>query len=991
MQLEKKEHSAHPIFHKIPWKVWHHAFYTIESSIRYYHVFLRYKDPTRPLQRYEDPLQALLSIIYFHPELNDATLLELARKLGIKPETIYQAAIITGKRSFFDNVVDTRKPDILQRIRSGYFFDFLNAAKFGHLEIINGLVNLVPDRVHEIVAAYNFAPLREAATYGYMDIVNRLVELVPDQVAEMAVAGEYAAFRFAASHGHLDVLDRLIELAPHKVPEMIASFNFSAFCCAAKGGYLNVLNRLIELAPDKIREMITAENFHAFRYAAANGHLHIINRLIELAPDLVPDMLASDYFFAFHYAAMGGYLDVMNRLLELAPEKTDDMISALSYSAFRWAARYGHLDLVNRLVALAPNKVDKMVAADDFFAFKHAAQQGHLHIINRLIELAPDQVINMIIADRFHACHDAIAWGHIPVLIRLMELAPNEIAGWIDNNRDLVLTRASNHESMLYHMLNIPENFAYAELHEQCFWYDKIMPFINTYLEKWHNEQRELEQQSPNQLFNLDNPQEASLGFYMVRHLIRCNDISLSDEIHFLLDIPAIRHLAHQEMTPNRPNELLRLSLSVGNEDAANILLTIPAVYELAQTQQFYSEEQQAGMDLRALATDRESSMNTLTQGEQKRLAEVIKRYRPVLKKQGVAKLAGELRQQLIEIYEKAPATIQINNQTISLPLTWIDFNAMSLTPEERQQALQAYYQHKTHTAFRYLSKPNFWMAKNANHVQVNLDNTNERWSTFEEYLPLIAMFWLAATDKDTPPCDDHTFESRLAHFIEELAFIGRAHNWDKHRIKTDTHEQALCHIDRPQKGNLITEEYDDLEGDKPSCFSGVKRRLFQSVLGHPLLKVLTLDGVQEELRNFLRDEFRQRIPNESERALLKQYLDGYIVNLELSDTEKQAFQIFNIRPEQANQFIENLANKYGSQLTKAFRTHLEKQLALNPAGGSLLDELHFFRFGEWVNDILLPQSQAKMSPLAQVGFFSGTEPSGRQLIHSDSMSPPCA
>lgn len=107
---------------------------------------------------------------------------------------------------------------------------------------------------------------------------------------------------------------------------------------------------------------------------------------------------------------------------------------------------------------------------------------------------------------------------------------------------------------------------------------------------------------------------------------------------------------------------------------------------------------------------------------------------------------------------------------------------------------------------------------------------------------------WLVAVDAEVPPTDGYTLETRLDHFIDELAHIGRAHNWDNTRVKTDNEGTIILDAD----DNPITEEYDNLEGDKPSCFFGVKRRLFQSVQGHPLLKMLTKDGIDEELRDLI-------------------------------------------------------------------------------------------------------------------------------------------
>jgi hypothetical protein len=82
-----------------------------------------------------------------------------------------------------------------------------------------------------------------------------------------------------------------------------------------------------------------------------------------------------------------------------------------------------------------------------------------------------------------------------------------------------------------------------------------------------------------------------------------------------------------------------------------------------------------------------------------------------------------------------------------NLPFSWSDFKNLPLPPQERKQALQAYYQHRIHTAYRYLLKPNHWLASNASFV-----DTQRRGAFFEEYLPLIAILYLAARDISFPP-----------------------------------------------------------------------------------------------------------------------------------------------------------------------------------------------------------------------------------------------
>ena len=114
--------------------------------------------------------------------------------------------------------------------------------------------------------------------------------------------------------------------------------------------------------------------------------------------------------------------------------------------------------------------------------------------------------------------------------------------------------------------------------------------------------------------------------------------------------------------------------------------------------------------------------MNALTQTEKQQLERAIKYYQPVLKQTGVSLVMEDLRATLAERYKQNPVIVFIGNQdektSLVLPLEWKDFQDLHLDESTYQSALKAYYQHKDHSAWRYLSRPNPWMQKNAKYVR---------------------------------------------------------------------------------------------------------------------------------------------------------------------------------------------------------------------------------------------------------------------------------
>jgi hypothetical protein len=629
-------------------------------------------------------------------------------------------------------------------------------------------------------------------------------------------------------------------------------------------------------------------NQELFKLCGTICHLDKLKWINEQDPEAFVSMIVKNDYHAFVSAAKHGRLDILKWLKKQAPNELDSMIEAQTYEAFNLAAKGGHLDILKWLKKQTPNNFKYMVESCGYISFYSASKKGHLDILKWLKAKLPEEIDDMIMSNGYEPLLKAYHKGNL------------DIVNWF---------------------LSHPTCFSYAEQHVQEF-SGCINPYIDNMLLTLHQESVATLNENPNSVFDIEDPDRAKLCFYMLRNLIRRNDRAYDDEIRFLLGIPSVKRLAHQQLTRGNPNELLRLALSVGNTQAAALLLNIEAVRVMAQQNNYYENEARNGVNVRQLAQDRESSMIGLTAGETKRLEAVINRYQPTIKKEGIGRIMQGLRGHLISIYEQQPACLVIGDKQIILPLNPGKFiqDLKKEDKEEIQNVLKAYYAHPAHTALRYLSKPNPFMHPNASFVNTNPNNRRERWSTFDEYQTEIVLFYLAATDKDMPATGGLTLETRLNHFIQELALIGRAHNWDKTRIRNDKKE-----------------EYDDLEGDRPSCYSGVKRRLFQSVIGHPMFDILTKKMINSEIKQWAFDHF-QSVLAKTDPHLIEQVLDEYY-NDAVNEEEKNAvkhlnvLEYFNISDEKKDGFIKYLTEKYSVQFsdTVSFRLKIENHLALNP------------------------------------------------------------
>ncbi|QDQ39499.1 hypothetical protein E3226_003340 [Legionella geestiana] len=709
---------------------------------------------------------------------------------------------------------------------------------------------------------------------------------------------------------------------------------FIAGACVGRTDLLHALGQAMALEPH--RQAIQAENYYLYWIVAVAGHLEILKHFESLMSE-EQQMEAIKILNYYGYAATAacGHLDILKHLESRMSEAQKlEALLAGDYGAYSSAATENHPEILEHFEnRMSDAQKREALQTDDYGMYRYTAAHGHLDILKHLEnQMSEAQVLEALQAGNYFAYRIAAACS-----------------------RQLVLE----------HLHRKPLIFAWAEMHMREYGHH-VRPYAEARLQEWQEASEAFAASNPNGVFTL-NATDARLAFYVARHLIRENTEEALEHLRFLMRIPGVAVLAHRAVTPNETNELLRLALATENEAAAAILLTLAPVRILAEENQFYVHEMQGGLDLRALAEDRESSMRVLTKTEQKRIRRIHAHYGEVLQFTGAENLLEILRERLRERCLDHPACITVNDTTIHLPLTWNEFLELPLEQDAREAALKAYHAHPAHTALRWLLRPNPWMAENAAYVEGN-PALHTGYSTFENYHTLIGLLWLAASDENTPATDGHTLEGRIEHFIRELALIGRAHNWDRTRP-----------VQRAD-GTEAREEYDNVkEGDMPSCYSGVNRRLFQSVIGHPFMHPFGNDILEAELRDFARSHFLQQLTADKRAHLLD--AEEAIANLEpLTGDQLEAMESLNISEEKGRAFIDSLQKKYAEEWTPACSAFLQDWLVL-PRAGITTHVSSLWMLTDFSNLLRSPAPVASPSA-AREGFFATTNSaasSGRQ------------
>jgi hypothetical protein len=819
------------------------------------------------------------------------------RELHVVTRCDYRSGVLTANHRRVSHVES-----------SCYYSPYRLAAKNGHEAVLKHLESIpgfnaleaatVKDHYFDNQYENNIAYLSAyqcASENGHINILNHLEGIKGFNALKAAKAHDYDAYRRAAKNGHDAVLIHIEGLKNGLFGRFYAlkiekKGNYKIYCSASENGHVNILKHLEDIKGFNALKAAQAKNYSAYRIAAENGHEAVLIHIEAITGFNALEVTKQDNYRLYRLAAKNGHVNILKHLEGIKgfnALKAAKSSKEKNYSAYRIATEYGHINILNHLEGIKGFDALKAATAEDYNAYRLAAKNGHIDILNYLKAINGFNALEAAKADDYSAYRLAAKNGHIDIL-NYLESIPNF---HVLNARMSACRHSLRNykERAIDYILQFNDVFSYAEEN----WYgmdSEINEHVSSRLLALKKEKDLYEENAPGGVFDIAK-EESIHAFYMLRNLIRRgvrrnrsrrpNPIpsfnnryleaeDLSDEIDFLLTIPSVKALCHQAITvdaerPGCENELLRFAKRIENSGAYITLIQIRDVWELAFEADFYQEN----LNLIETVQNTESSMEELNELEEKSLEKARSYYQDKIDERGGSDaVLKSLKEELKRRYKQNPAAIKIpiaQNEgdgtgfgNIFLPFDWEELQVLrtGLTESQYQAALKTYYKDKTHTAYRCLSKPNKWMHSDASYVYVS-DDRLERWSGFENYQSLIALLFTAAFDDATPAIDGHTLESRKDMFIDQLASIGRAHNWDE--------------ID--EKG----QEYDDSEADKPSCSPGFKKRLLQSVLGHGLFKVVTKEILIKALDSKITAYFNKAITLTNCVALKKAY-DGMVM-----------------------------------------------------------------------------------------------------------------
>ncbi len=670
--------------------------------------------------------------------------------------------------------------------------------------------------------------------------INALLTM-PSVVSNIA-AHDNAALRAAARNGHLGVVNCLLGFP--------AVVGYSSWPARLMSGWVNRL-----LGVPKVVDITAREN-EALCLAASNGHLAVVNRLLEF-PAVIESVTAFNNS-ALRGAAEKGRLAVVDRLLEF-PAVVEN-ITAFDNYALCCAASNGHLAVVNRLLEF-PAVVQNITGFANY-ALRRAAEHGHLAVVNRLLEFPA--VVENITAMESYALRFAVGSGHLAVVNRLLEFQDViENISAIDNYA-LRFSARYGYLAVVNRLLEFPvvvANITALDNHAlRGAALGGHLAVVNRLLE------------FPTVVENITAEENYALCFAAQNGYLAV--------VNRLLEFPAVV----ENVTAQR-NYALRLAHVRHRTDVVERLMQYPAV------RQAVLDADNASVSLRAIAQDTENAMRALNLHEQGIVNALKKRYPSLSNEMAQADVLNDLREHLEAICQGEKVSLSFDKNYPKLPLSNV-----------------------SHQAWRYLfARPNPWMSPNASFVEVT--EQGRQAAINPKDWNLVALIWQLLNDKDAQLNEDNAdlIENGIATsqnirsglketFINTLALLGRAHNYDH-------------------------DEKDDGELDKPSCSMGVTQRL---LLGTSGFSIADKPDTRPFSPNHIATRLKEQLVTHPEKGVfpviqgmvmadlsnLKETLDNLLAGSQESElrSEEQALLAkLAISPDEVNDFIEDSKDFYSA------------------------------------------------------------------------------
>lgn len=280
-------------------------------------------------------------------------------------------------------------------------------------------------------------------------------------------------------------------------------------------------------------------------------------------------------------AADRGNLEIVKLLLEIPWVRAT--VAVDDNEVYCSALRMGHLEVMNYLLQIPEVfELETKARAQEFYhnILPHVSKSDDVFFekVKNLLSQLPDALKNSAIVYNRILCN-AVREGQVKAVRRLLAIPEVFSSAAMSQNMALRYALKKPHIEIVNCLLEVPSVMSGVEFCEAE--YERpIHLFVDKKLEGLWQRKAVFKASHPHDVFTI-KAEEVESYFYALRNLI-CRGVSTDyEQIHQLLQIPALANQAHLSLNGEYTNELLHLAQHHAHVMVAADLLTLPLVHAL--------------------------------------------------------------------------------------------------------------------------------------------------------------------------------------------------------------------------------------------------------------------------------------------------------------------------------------------------------------------------------------------------------------------------
>ena len=347
-----------------------------------------------------------------------------AKDMIFRGKTLLDYAVQNGYLSLFKLLIQPLK-DINCMKKSGRT-QLHEAARFGHLNIIQFMMELITDKNPQSQEKGNWnksLPIHFAARQGHLTTVQYLLQWLEGDI-NPAMGNGRTVLHLAAKGGHLEIVSLYTRILTNSNPGMLStdeSKGQTPLHAAAEKGRIHIVEHFCAFLSEKNppdQYGITPLHLASFR-----GKLNVVKKLMHFVGNKLP--FTPNGITPLHSAAIGGRMSVIEYLIQFV----DDINPSLydGKTVLHLAAESGHLNIVTFYSKLLKDYNPGQLSDDEYRGrtpLHYSAQYGHVNVVKFLCGLLSRK--NPPDTEGVTPLHMAAISGHLEVVVEITQFTINK-------------------------------------------------------------------------------------------------------------------------------------------------------------------------------------------------------------------------------------------------------------------------------------------------------------------------------------------------------------------------------------------------------------------------------------------------------------------------------------------------------------------------------------------------------------------------------------